>query len=56
MNENRFGYSELSGLMFDVEITTRVGFIFCRARLSPSGGYPLMEIEAIDEIPGISRH
>ena len=56
MNGTRFGYSELSGLMFDVEIVTRVGFAYCRARLSPSGGYPLMKIEAIDEIPEISRH
>ena len=56
MDLNRFGYSELSGLMFDVVITTRVGFTYCRARLSPSGGYPLMKIEALDEIPAVSRH
>jgi hypothetical protein len=35
MTENRFGYSELCGLMFDVEIVTRVGFSYCRARLAP---------------------
>lgn len=56
MDLNRFGYSELSGLMFDAEIVTRAGFTYCRARLSPSSGYPLMTIEAIDEIPEVSRH
>jgi hypothetical protein len=44
MTENVYGYSELSGLMFDVEIITRVGFSYCHARLSPSTGYPLMKI------------
>jgi hypothetical protein len=44
MTENAFGYSELSGLMFDVEIITRVGFNYCRARLVPDSGYPLMQI------------
>jgi len=44
MTENAFGYSELSGLMFDVEIITRVGFSYCRARLVPDSGYPLMQI------------
>ena len=38
MTENVFGYSELSGLMFDVEIITRVGFSYCRARLVPDSG------------------
>ena len=56
MTGNRFGYSELSGLMFDVEIVTRVGFAYCRARISPSGGYPLMQIAECNEIPEISRH
>ncbi|MGD0080571.1 MAG: dihydroneopterin aldolase family protein [Methanoregula sp.] len=56
MTGNRFGYSELSGLMFDVEIVTRVGFAYCRARLSPSDGYPLMQIAEYNEIPEISRH
>jgi len=50
MNENRFGYSELSGMMFDVEIITRVGFTYCRARLSPETGYPLMKIVECHEI------
>jgi dihydroneopterin aldolase len=56
MTENAFGYSELSGLMFDVEIITRVGFSYCHARLSPSTGYPLMKIVECHEIPEISRH
>ena len=56
MTENRFGYSELSGLMFDVDIMTRVGFAYCRARLSPKDGYPLMQIMECHEIPPLSRH
>jgi hypothetical protein len=56
MTENRFGYSELFGLMFDVEIVTRVGFSYCRARLAPDEGYPFMRIVECDEIPAISRH
>lgn len=50
MSENRFGYSELSGMMFDVEIITRVGFTYCRARLSYENGYPLMKIVDCHEI------
>jgi hypothetical protein len=56
MTENVFGYSELSGLVFDVEILTRVGFAYCRARLAPENGYPLMRIVECNEIPGISHH
>jgi hypothetical protein len=56
MKENTFGYSELSGLMFDVEIVTRVGFTFCRARLAPQDGYPLMQIVECYAITEISRH
>ncbi len=44
MVSNTFGYSELSGLMFDVEVTTRVEGIPCRARLHRVSDYPLMEI------------
>lgn len=44
MKPNIFGYSEISGLMFNVEITTRVGGEACRARLRREGDYPLMEI------------
>jgi dihydroneopterin aldolase len=56
MTENRFGYSELSGLMFNVEIVTRVGFTYCHARLAPEKGYPFMSIVECNEIPGISCH
>jgi dihydroneopterin aldolase len=56
MTENIFGYSELAGLMFEVEIITRVGFTYCRARLAPHDGYPLMRIVEVHEIPGISHH
>jgi len=56
MTENVFGYSELSGLMFNVDIVTRVGFMYCRARLAPDNGYPLMQIVECNEIPAFSRH
>ena len=44
MRENIFGYSELKGTMFTVEIITRVGRSCCHARLQRKGDYPLMEI------------
>jgi hypothetical protein len=56
MTENRFGYSELSGLMFNVEIVTRVGFSYCHARLAPEKGYPFMRVVECDEIPSLSSH
>lgn len=56
MAENRFGYSELTGLMFNVEIVTRVGFSYCSARLAPEKGYPFMKVVECNDIPGISRH
>ena len=56
MTENRFGYSELSGMMFSVEIVTRVGFTYCRARLTPENGYPLMSIVECNENPVIPGH
>jgi hypothetical protein len=56
MKENRYGYSELSGMMFSVEIVTRVGYCYCRARLAPSRGYPLMEVVEFNEIPITARH
>lgn len=56
MQKNVFGYSELSGLMFDVEIVTRVGFSYCRAALVPENGYPLMKILECHEIPALSDH
>jgi len=49
MTPNDFGYSEVSGLMFHVEIITRVGFSYCRARLSPKVDYPYMEIVECNE-------
>ena len=56
MKKNVFGYSELSGLMFDVEIVTRVGFSYCRAALAPANGYPLMKIVECHEITPFSDH
>jgi hypothetical protein len=56
MTENIFGYSELTGLMFDVDIVTRIGFTYCRARLAPHNGYPLMQIMECNEIPAFPRH
>jgi len=56
MTENIFGYSELSGLMYHVEIVTRVHFAYCRARLAPHDGYPLMEIVECHEIPCVSNN
>jgi hypothetical protein len=56
MVQNRFGYSELSGLMFDVEIITRVRFTYCRARLAPNEGYPLMQVVECYEIEPFSDH
>jgi hypothetical protein len=53
---NRFGYSELSGLMFDAEIITRVGFFYCRARLSPQQGYPLMQVVECFEFEYLPHH
>jgi len=54
MKKNTYGYSELSGLMFDVEIVTRVGFSYCRASLAPENGYPLMKILECHEITALS--
>jgi hypothetical protein len=56
MTQNVFGYSELSGLMFDVEIVTRVGFTYCRARLAPENGYPLMQVVECYAVTEISHH
>jgi dihydroneopterin aldolase len=56
MTENRFGYSELTGMMFNVEIITRVGFAYCHARLSPEQGYPFMKIVECHEIPHTPHH
>jgi dihydroneopterin aldolase len=56
MLPNRFGYSELSGLMFDVEIVTRAGFAYCRARLSPDQGYPFMQVVECLETECLPHH
>lgn len=44
MVPNEFGYSELSGKMFDVEILTKYGNASCRASLKLENDYPLMKI------------
>ena len=56
MTPNRFGYSEVSGLMLDIEIVTRVRFAYCRAQLVASDGYPLMRIVECNEISPVSDH
>lgn len=56
MAYNIFGYSEITGLMFDVEIVTRVGFAYCRARLAPDRGYPLMQVVECHEIESLPHH
>lgn len=56
MTPNAFGYSEIQGPMFDVEIRTRVGTASCHARLHKAGEYPLMEIVECDEDAYISHH
>jgi hypothetical protein len=56
MTENAYGYSELSGLMFNVDLVIRVGFTYCRASLAPVNGYPLMKIMECNEIPALSRN
>lgn len=49
MIPNTFGYSELSGLMVDVTLSTRINTTLCITRLSPINGYPLMKIEEFNE-------
>jgi len=44
MLENPFGYSEVSGRMFDVTISTKVGEATCTATLRYENGYPMMSI------------
>ncbi|WAC04247.1 MAG: dihydroneopterin aldolase family protein [Methanoregula sp.] len=56
MQPNRFGYSELCGLMFEVGIVTRVEFSYCRARLSQNKGYPLMQVVECLEIEHLPHH
>ncbi|HOT95387.1 MAG TPA: dihydroneopterin aldolase family protein [Methanoregulaceae archaeon] len=56
MRPNEFGYSELSGLMFDVELTTRCNGATCRARLAPRGDYPLMSILSVHDASPVPDH
>ena len=56
MSPNSYGYSELAGLMFDVEITTRLGRTRCRATLARSEDYPLMTLVSCDETPPDPGH
>lgn len=51
MAPNTFGYSELAGKMFDVEIVTKVGGATCRASLKLDDDYPMMRILECDETP-----
>ena len=51
MVPNTFGYSELAGRMFDVEIVTKVGKAVCRAALKLDDDYPMMRILQCDEVP-----
>ncbi|NYT06516.1 MAG: hypothetical protein GKC04_09175 [Methanomicrobiales archaeon] len=51
MAPNAFGYSELSGSMFDVAITTRVRGTACSAQLKFEDGYPMMRIVSCHEAP-----
>lgn len=44
MAPNEFGYSEVRGTMFRVEITTRAGKARCTARLACKKDYPLMSL------------
>jgi dihydroneopterin aldolase len=47
MNPNAFGYSELSGRMFTVAITTRVNDAVCEAALAYENGYPMMRLVSL---------
>ena len=51
MTPNAFGYSEVAGLMFDVELRTRLGKARCTATLSRMEDYPLMSLVSCDEVP-----
>ncbi len=51
MSGNIYGYSELKGTMFNVDLITKVGTSCCHARLQRKGDYPLMEIVSCYEEP-----
>lgn len=44
MNENPFGYSELTGAMYHAVIETKFRDAVCRAQLKFENGYPMMKI------------
>ena len=44
MNENPFGYSELTGAMYDAVIETDYHGAKCKAQLKYENGYPMMKI------------
>lgn len=44
MNENPFGYSELTGAMYEAVIETEYNGVRCKAQLKFENGYPLMKI------------
>ena len=56
MSPNAFGYSEVRGTMFRVEITTRAGNARCMARLSCEQDYPLMTLVRCEEGSPVSHH
>ncbi len=43
-------------MMFDVELTARVGKVRCRAGLRRTDDYPLMSLVACDEIAPDPHH
>ncbi|MHC1573581.1 MAG: dihydroneopterin aldolase family protein [Candidatus Syntropharchaeales archaeon] len=47
-NLNRFGYTELTGLMLDVDLTVKVGNTAVRAGIEVVDGYPLMALSRIE--------
>ncbi len=49
MNPNAFGYSELSGLMYNIKLTTKVNNAVCNVSLSKENGYPMMRIDSIQD-------
>jgi len=56
MKPNAYGYSEVGGLMFDVDMVVRVNFAYCRVRLHPKRGYPMMEVVECHEIQVSTDH
>lgn len=44
MNPNEYGYTELTGSMFNVTVETQVGNEKCKAKIEMDNGYPLMKL------------